>query len=666
MNTSSPRSCCRHDAPADAAGPRGSQRTQQALRSETMDVTGSMGSGIVGARRRAGLRGSGRGSRRGALRRWARGAALRARARPRRGAARRGRRDHGAPSPRARRRRARRGRGRARARARDRDVAPGGRPCLHRAAPGASTASRSTAASSRWSCAPTFSLVALSGAPTAAASPAPAQRTFLLSPGEALAEALGTSMAWTSRRVLDARRAAQDSRRAGCASPNRTEVRLSEPARAKPVYYPAGDQLVAAYFVEFFSSAQARATTSDAYRYLVAADDGRVLERHNLTADDAFNYRVWAEPHRRRRPLDGPIADFTPHPTGAARRQRPAVRRARAGLDGVVQDATPRAPSIPGSPAGAVADPGNNVDAYADLLAAGRLSNGDLRATTTAPGTFDRVYDIGARAPAPRPADHGRDHPALLHDQLAARLLVRLRLRRGGGQRPARQLRPRRHSAATRSAPRPRTSRGLNNANMSRPADGVSPRMQMYLWSAAGEERASPVEPGGVRARPRHRRVRSADRSTLTGRARALAVDGAAAHRRRLRGRSPTTSPARSRSSTAAPAPSRVKALAAEARRRRRRHHRQQRRPARRPALGNEQPAAGRRTSPRSASASPTATPSRPCCWAKGPVTAAHVPPKPAGPGRDGTLDNTIVAHEWGHYFHHRLADCSTLAVRRA
>ena len=30
------------------------------------------------------------------------------------------------------------------------------------------------------------------------------------------------------------------------------------------------------------------------------------------------------------------------------------------------------------------------------------------------------------------------------------------------------------------------------------------------------------------------------------------------------------------------------------------------------------------------------------------------------GPGRDGSLDNMIVAHEWGHYFHHRLSDCNT------
>ena len=28
------------------------------------------------------------------------------------------------------------------------------------------------------------------------------------------------------------------------------------------------------------------------------------------------------------------------------------------------------------------------------------------------------------------------------------------------------------------------------------------------------------------------------------------------------------------------------------------------------------------------------------------------------GTERDGALDNTIIAHEWGHYIHHRLADC--------
>jgi hypothetical protein len=30
-------------------------------------------------------------------------------------------------------------------------------------------------------------------------------------------------------------------------------------------------------------------------------------------------------------------------------------------------------------------------------------------------------------------------------------------------------------------------------------------------------------------------------------------------------------------------------------------------------------------------------------------------------PERDGDLDSGVVAHEWGHYPHHRLADCGGL-----
>src|SRR5262249_6266871 len=39
-----------------------------------------------------------------------------------------------------------------------------------------------------------------------------------------------------------------------------------------------------------------------------------------------------------------------------------------------------------------------------------------------------------------------------------------------------------------------------------------------------------------------------------------------------------------------------------------------------------------------------------------GPVTATML--RKVDVDRDGELDNTVVAHEWGHYLHHRLADC--------
>ena len=46
------------------------------------------------------------------------------------------------------------------------------------------------------------------------------------------------------------------------------------------------------------------------------------------------------------------------------------------------------------------------------------------------------------------------------------------------------------------------------------------------------------------------------------------------------------------------------------------------------------------------------------------PGERADVPRSPASSAT--ALDNAIVAHEWGHYLHHRLVDCGITAVRRA
>jgi len=42
---------------------------------------------------------------------------------------------------------------------------------------------------------------------------------------------------------------------------------------------------------------------------------------------------------------------------------------------------------------------------------------------------------------------------------------------------------------------------------------------------------------------------------------------------------------------------------------------------------------------------------------AAGPVTL-ELTSSVQGPERDGDLDNTVIAHEWGHYLHHRLENC--------
>src|SRR5262249_14906139 len=135
-------------------------------------------------------------------------------------------------------------------------------------------------------------------------------------------------------------------------------------------------------------------TDGDAYRYIFAADDGRLLERTNLKHYAAFNYRVWADdPANGGRPFDGPINALTPHPTGMP--------------DGTafIYNTMPRAITMDGFnknpqntfdpwlPANAGVTTGNNVDAYIDAQAPDGFSNGDFRATTTSASTFDRVYN---------------------------------------------------------------------------------------------------------------------------------------------------------------------------------------------------------------------------------------------------------------------------------
>src|SRR5262249_43347867 len=105
-----------------------------------------------------------------------------------------------------------------------------------------------------------------------------------------------------------------------------------------------------------------------------------------------YTYRVWADPADGR-PLDGPLADYTPHPTGIP--------------DGSI--GAPVAPSLimmegfnhnpsnlvdPWLPSGAAQTKGNNVDAYTDDDNPDGFSNGDFRATITSTETFDRTYDI--------------------------------------------------------------------------------------------------------------------------------------------------------------------------------------------------------------------------------------------------------------------------------
>lgn len=272
---------------------------------------------------------------------------------------------------------------------------------------------------------------------------------------------------------------------------------FSEPARVKPVLFAGQRELVPAYFVELYAGELAE-TSSEYYRYVIAADDGRILYRQNLTAH--VDYRVWADADGR--PLDGPIDDYTPHPVGDPDGSMPAfIAPSLVTMDGFNSyQGGPPDPWLPHPWVGQVVDTyGNNVDAYSDHQGPDGYGNGDIRALVTGPNTFDRVYDTAA-------------DPLVSEDQTMASITQLFYVNNwlhnwfydsgfdeaagnaqwfnfGRGGLEGDPL----HAEAQDGA----LAGFINNANMATPADGVAPRMQMYVFSGIGNSSLI-ANPGAV------------------------------------------------------------------------------------------------------------------------------------------------------------------------
>jgi hypothetical protein len=424
-------------------------------------------------------------------------------------------------------------------------------------------------------------------------------------------------------------------------------VTLDGPARVKPMYFRDGTSLRPAYFVEFFAHAGDTSNTTDAYRYLIAADDGEVLERRNLVADDSFNYRVWAEPTAEGRPLDAPQADFTPHPTGVNDDSAPAfIPPSLVAME--TFKTKPVGFKDPWLAATAIQTSGNNADAYADFNAPDGFSNGDIRATTTTSKNFDRVYDTSAEplvSPDQQMAAVTHLFYAVnwLHDYFydsgfdeAAGNAQASNFSRGGLGGDA--LRAEAQDGALAGS--------RNNANMATPADGTAPRMQMFLWTGL-ETRALSFTPGSTvntgSAAFGAKNFNLTAEVVLSVDATAPPNDGCTAPTNSLAGKIALVD-----RGTCAFA---LKAAVAQA--------------AGAVGLIVANNASG--NPPAMGGADPTVTISvlsitqadgnaLKAALQNGPVSAAMF--RQVSAERAGDLDTGIVAHEWGHYFHHRLADC--------
>ncbi|MEZ4298523.1 MAG: M36 family metallopeptidase [Polyangiaceae bacterium] len=471
----------------------------------------------------------------------------------------------------------------------------------------------------------------------------------------ALADAFGVHL--TSKDLLDLK-TSKDEYRHFALLPTQAVasqgVTFTTPARAKKVYYALPNRLVPAYYLEVDVSLKgnkaAPSTASDLYGYVVDAQTGDLLLRRHLVQDASFKYRVWADTAAPFTPKSGPQEDFSPHPTGLPDGSYPAF--APPSLITIEAfNTNPNGQPDPWLAANATESTGNNVDAYADIAGPdGFTAGSDLRATTTSPQTFDRVYDTSL-SPGASPDQRMASVTQLfyvnnwLHDYYydsgfneAAGNAQTSNFGRGGKEGD-----PIRAEAQDFG--------GTDNANMSTPADGVSPRMQMYLWSPPAGSSTLNIQPGNLN--PNHQDAAFGPTAFNYSAELILAVDTGGANpndacenitnnvtgKIALIDRGQCTFESKVLRAQQAGA---IGVLLAN----------NQNNGL--PPMTDDPNTSGVTIGSFGVSQATGNTLKN--SLMNGAVTVTMA--RQSVPGPDGSIDNDIVAHEWGHYLHHRLVSC--------
>jgi len=384
-------------------------------------------------------------------------------------------------------------------------------------------------------------------------------------------------------------------------------------------------------------------TQVTSHRYAIDDADGRIVGDADLIQHDAFVYRAYAETTGNRHPLDSPLQDFTPHPTGKDDNQLQSAISSNL----VVMEAFNSA-GDKWLPDDATTTSGNNVVAISDFDGSLDLSEGDLVPRVRAGRVLNYPYDttlspLATTAQANAGAVNVFFTTNWLHDwwydsgftESTGNAQADNFGRGGVDGDPLRAFAQ--NGALTGSR---------DNAFMSTPGDGASPLMAMFLWSSgtktalstpAGLVRseafvAAPhvfdltgdvaivndgVAPGNDGCQPIRAGVAgkialatfsgACGSATIVGNVAAVGaigvilVDGTLDDPRLFAGNAAAGIPGLAIGATDGAA------LAAQV-------------------------AAG--------------------------TTTVELSSAPTGPERDGDLDNTVVSHEWGHYLHHRLAIC--------
>jgi extracellular elastinolytic metalloproteinase len=263
---------------------------------------------------------------------------------------------------------------------------------------------------------------------------------------------------------------------------------FTDPIRVKHVLFPLAEgRAIPAYYLELITEGE-NGGDGPHFSYVVSAEDGTVLFRNNLVAHQGHTYRVYADNTGELIPWDGPTGFVgTPHPTGT-----PDGYQAPFATPNLVTASSLFGILDPWLAPGATETNGNNADAYLDLGTPDGFGTGDIRGAITATSTFDYTYNSALAA-----EDATNRQAAVvgmfyqvnwLHDwwyrhgfNEAAGNAQANNFGRGGVQ-----------NDSLRAEGQDRS--GTDNANMSTPADGGRPRMQMYKFLAGG--RLNPTRDG--------------------------------------------------------------------------------------------------------------------------------------------------------------------------
>ena len=296
---------------------------------------------------------------------------------------------------------------------------------------------------------------------------------------------------------------------------------LDRPVRIRRVLYPLPDRLVPAHYAEVWAN-------DELVAYVVSAEDGSLLMRRPLTVSERFDYTIYADPeHPLSQAHDSPFGDTSPDPFGMPVEMLPPyVDPSVVSMEGF--NLNPAGGSDPWLADDAVETRGNNVDAYADLRAPDGFQEGDRRADVTSARAFDHRFD-----PTTDPNGDENVQAAVTHlfyvnnwmhdwfyelgfDEEAGNAQAE-NFGRGGEEEDVLVVQANDYSRR-------------NNANMSTPEDGSSPRnadvplerardsladrLRHDVRHRGGELRAARVRPDRAddarrrRHRHRHRRVR--------------------------------------------------------------------------------------------------------------------------------------------------------------